>query len=188
MNDQEIIALYFARSEKAIAKTAEKYGKYCYTVAHHILKNHEDSEECVNDTYLKTWDRIPPERPLHFCAYLGKITRNLALGLYEKYTAEKRGGGETALVLEELAECIASDDTVEKAIAEKEMADILNRFLAELPMQTRKIFMRRYWYLSSLKEIARDFHMSEGNVRIILFRTRKKLQKILEREGFFYDK
>lgn len=185
MSDQEIIALYFARSEKAIAKTAEKYGKYCYTIAYHILKNHEDSEECVNDTYLKIWNHIPPARPFRFCAYLGKITRNLALRLYETYNAEKRGGGEITLVLEELEDCIVSEHTIDNALTDKEIMSVLNRFLADLPIQTRKIFMRRYWYLSSVREIARDFHMTENHIRTILFRARQKLKIMLEQEDIF---
>ena len=185
MSDQEIIALYFARSEKAIAKTAEKYGKYCYTIAYHILKNHEDSEECVNDTYLKIWNHIPPARPFRFCAYLGKITRNLALRLYETYNAEKRGGGEITLVLEELEDCIVSEHTIDNALKDQEITSVLNRFLADLPIQTRKIFMRRYWYLSSVREIARDFHMTENHIRTILFRARQKLKIMLEQEDIF---
>lgn len=185
MTDREIIELYFARSEKAIDETAKKYGKYCYTVANNILKNREDSEECVSDTYFKVWQTIPPARPLRFCAYLGKITRNLALRLYEKYSAEKRGGGEIALALDELAECISANDTAEQMLTERQITEILDRFLAGLPEKTRKIFVRRYWYLSSAKEIAKDHHMSEENVRLILFRTHEKLKKILEDEEVF---
>ena len=182
MTDREIIELYFARSEKAIDETAKKYGKYCYTIANNILKNRENSEECVNDTYLKAWNHIPPERPLRFFAYLGKITRNLALRVYENYTAEKRGGGEITLVLVELEDCIASENTIEKALTSKEITSVLNAFLSDLPIQTRKIFMRRYWYLSSVREIARDFHMTENHIRTILFRARKKLKSMLEQE------
>ena len=184
MTDEEIIKLYFARSEKAIGETAKKYGKYCYTIANNILNNNEDSEECVNDTYFKTWETIPPERPLRFRAYLAKITRNSALRLYEKYSAEKRGGKETSLALDELTECLPANDTTEQIFTRNQITQTINGFLEKLPEKTRAIFVRRYWYLSDAKEIARDFHMSEGAVRVLLFRTREKLQKILQEEIF----
>ena len=183
MTDQEITDLYFARSENAIRETARKYGSYCHAIANRILDSHEDSEECVNDTYMKAWETIPPKKPLQLSAYLGKITRNLALSRLEKRTAQKRGDGELALALHELSDCIPSTDDTERALLSGELTDILDTFLAELPTETRKIFMRRYWYLSSVKEIARDFHMRENHVRVILFRARGKLKEILEKEG-----
>ena len=183
MTDQEIISLFFSRSENAIAQTAKKYGKYCHTIAYHILKNHEDSEECVNDTYLKAWKTIPPQKPNYLSAYLGKITRNTALHRYAKQTAKKRGTGEFPLALDELSECIPSTENTEKTLLEEELTRMLNTFLTELTTETRNIFLRRYWYFSSIQEIARDFGMKESNVRVILFRTREKLKIFLEKEG-----
>lgn len=183
MDEKQIIELYWARSEKAIAETDKKYGKLCYQIAFHILANAEDSEECVNDTYLKAWSVIPPKRPVKLSAFLGKITRNLALNRYEKYTAEKRGGGQTALALEELAECIPDSYSVEQTVNDMILADKLNLFLSALPVEARKIFMRRYWNLSSVKEIAAAYTISESKVKMSLFRTRDKLRTFLEQEG-----
>ena len=184
MTDKEITELYFARSENAIRETAKKYGKYCHTIADRILHSREDSEECVNDTYMKAWETIPPKSPAKLSAYLGKITRNFAIKRYEKRTAEKRANGELSLALDELAECIPANEDTEHTVLSGELTRILDAFLSELPTESRKIFMRRYFYLSSAKEIARDLHMTENNVRIILFRVRGKLKDTLEKEGF----
>ncbi len=183
MDDRQIIALYNERSEAALSETAKKYGRYCRTVAYNILLNEEDSEECVNDTWLRAWDSIPPQCPERLSAFLGKITRNLALNRYKHNTREKRGGGQTVLVLEELAECIPGADRTEEAVEEALLVDVLNRFLEELPTEKRKIFLRRYWYLSSVKEIVVDFGLSESNVKMTLLRLRRKLKQTLEKEG-----
>ena len=183
MEDKQIIELYNERSEAAISETAEKYGKYCYTIAYHILYNEQDSEECVNDTYLKTWETIPPQYPNKLSAFLGKITRNLALNRYRYYIREKRGYGQVALALEELQECIPNSNKVEQAIEEKYLIEVLNRFLYNLPAEKRMIFLRRYWYLSSIQEIARDYEISESKVKMTLLRVRNKLKQILEKEG-----
>lgn len=183
MDENQIIDLYWARSENAIAETARKYGKFCHCVAFRILANHEDSEECVNDAYLKAWNAIPPGRPNKLSAFLGKITRNLALKKYEMYAAEKRGGGHVPLALEELAECIPDPNTVERWVDDRMLAKLLNNFLAALPRETRKIFMRRYWSLSSVKEIAQEYGISESKVKMSLMRTRGKLRSFLEQEG-----
>lgn len=183
MDDQKLIELYWQRSENAIAETAKKYGNYCYRVAYNILANNEDSEECVNDTYQKAWDSIPPQRPQILRAFLGKITRNLSLNCYDKRMAEKRGAGQVALALEELSECLPSTNHVEKVIDDMAFAQLLNSFLAALPADTRKIFMRRYWYLDSIQEIAAAFSISESKVKTTLFRTRNKLKLCLEKEG-----
>lgn len=183
MDDQHIVDLYWARSENAISETAKKYGKYCHYIAFHILHNHEDCEECVNDTYLKAWHNIPPHRPTMLSTFLGKITRNLSLHKYEKYTAQKRGGGQVPLALEELQECVPTSNNTEHVIDDLMLAEILNRFLRDLPTDTRKIFVQRYWYLMSVKEIAADCHISESKVKVSLFRTRNELKQILEKEG-----
>ena len=183
MNDEQIIDLYWSRQENAITETSKKYGKYCNRIAFHILHNKEDSEECVNDTYMKVWDVIPPQRPKMLAAFLGKITRNLALNRYKYYTTEKRGAGQVAIVLEELEECIPAKNDTEQIIEDELFVDILNRFLAAQAPKIRKIFIRRYWYMSSVKEIAADYKLSESDVKMTLYRVRGELKKILEKEG-----
>ncbi|MFA7673440.1 MAG: sigma-70 family RNA polymerase sigma factor [Clostridia bacterium] len=183
MDDRQIVELYFKRSESAITETAGKYGRYCHYIAYNILHSEEDAEECVNDTYLKAWNCIPPHKPDMLSAFLGKITRNLSLNLYAKYTAQKRGLGQTALVLSELEECLSSSDNVEQAADEDALVDAIDRFLAVMPSETRKVFMRRYWYLSPVKEIADGYGISESKVKMTLFRTRKSLRQYLEKEG-----
>ncbi len=183
MNDEEIIELYWQRSEKAIAETKNRYEHYCHHIAFNILRNQEDCEECVNDTYLKAWESIPPNRPNVLSVFLGTITRNLSLNKYKYYNAEKRGLGQTAVALEELAECIPGRDNIEQMIEDENLTEILNHFLAKLKPKTRKIFMRRYWYLSSIKEIAKDFGMTESSVKMKLQRARGELKHILEKEG-----
>ena len=183
MDDRQIIALYNKRSEAALSETAKKYGRYCRTIAYNILFNEEDSEECVNDTWLRAWESIPPQCPERLSAFLGKITRNLALNRYKHKNREKRGGGQTLLVLEELSECIPGTDSTEEAVEEVILTEVLNRFLEDLPAEKRKVFLRRYWYLSSVKEIAADFGLSESNVKMTLLRLRSKLKQTLEKEG-----
>lgn len=183
MDDNQILDLYWARSESAISETSRKYGKYCHFVAYNILHNPEDSEECVNETWLKAWNSMPPHRPQRLSAFLGKITRNLSLNRYQRYNAEKRGRGRITLALEELQDCIPAAGCVEQVVDDLALADILNRFLASLGTETRKIFMRRYWYLCSVREIAASLHISESKVKMTLFRSRKELRTLLEKEG-----
>ena len=183
MEDNQIIQLYFDRSEDAISQTAIKYGKYCHTIAYNILHNFEDSEECVNDTLWKAWGVIPPRRPKRLAAFLGRITRNLSLDTYRRYTAEKRGGSEIAIALEELGDCASSQDGMDDHVDEMVLVDTLNSFLAGLPADHRKIFMRRYWYVSSVKEIADDYGITESKVKMSLLRSRNLLRSILEKEG-----
>lgn len=183
MEDGEIIALYWARSEEALSETARKYGRYCHSIARNILNNDEDAEECVSDAYLRAWNAIPPARPARLQTWLGRIVRNLALNRREKASAEKRGAGQIPLILDELAECIPDGldgDAVTESILIK---DVLDRFLEALPPDTRKIFVRRYWYMSSLKEIAEEYGISEGSAAVSLLRTRTKLRSVLEKEG-----
>ncbi|SFC49668.1 RNA polymerase sigma factor [Ruminococcus albus] len=184
MQDEEIIGLYLARSENAITETSGKYGGYCNSIAMNILHDHSDSEEVVNDSYLKIWNTIPPSRPLSLKAYLGRIVRNLSLNLYEKLNSAKRGKGEVKLVLEELAEVIPSDESAEKYTEQKVLEQLLDSFLGTLDDGTRKIFVRRYWYMSSVKEIAHSYKLSESAVKMRLKRTREALKKYLEQEGW----
>ena len=183
MDDKQILELYNERSETAISETAEKYGKYCHYIAYNILYNIQDSEECVNDTYLKAWQTIPPHYPSKLSTYLGKITRNLALNRYKYYNRQKRGEGQTELVLDELLECVPATESTEQAVEEKILVEVLNRFLNDLPEEKMKIFMRRYWYMRTIKEIADDFAMGESKVKMILSRSRSKLKQLLEKEG-----
>ena len=183
MEDRQIVDLYLMRSEDAISETEKKYGRYCHYIAYCILENDEDAKEIVNDTYLKTWNTVPPNRPDPLKTYVGMITRQLSLDRYEEKHAQKRGG-ETALVLEELAECIPDGDSREDIGERVALRDALNKFVSSLPDETQRMFIRRYWYTSSISEIARDYSMREGNVAVLLLRTRKKLKKYLTKEGF----
>ena len=183
MEDKQIVDLYWSRSETAISETAIKYGRYCYYIAHNILHNNEDSEECVNDTYLNAWKAMPDQRPSKLSTFLGKITRNLSLNRWELYNAEKRGSGQIPLALHELHECIPSTNSADHLADDLALAEILNRFLAALPKEKRMIFMRRYWYLSPIAEIAADYSMSESKVKMSLLRSRNALKQVLEEEG-----
>jgi RNA polymerase sigma factor (sigma-70 family) len=183
LEDSKIVDLYWERSEAAIDETANKYSRYCHSISFNILHNTEDAEECVNDTYLRAWNAIPPNRPNCFSVFLGKITRNLSLDKYKKYTARKRGLGQTELTLSELDECIPIKSNVEQSIDEKDLVKILNSFLESLPKQKRIMFIQRYWYLMSIKAIAEDSNYSESKVKSTLFRTRNALKCILEKEG-----
>ena len=185
MQDQEIISLYWNRNEDAIVQTQKKYGRYCHTIAWNILRNQEDSEECTNDTWMHAWNAIPPERPSILRAFLGKITRNLALNRYENSHAAKRGGGEVLLCLDELAECLAdsSRGRTEDATDRMTLVNALNTFLQTLGTEERKMFVRRYWYMDSVREIAARYGFSESKVKMSLLRTRERLKKHLEKEG-----
>lgn len=183
MEDKQIVELYWARSETAISETEKKYGRYCHYIAYQILHNDEDAKEVVNDTYLKTWNTIPPERPDPLKPYVGTISRQLALDVYKKQNAQKRGG-QVSLVLDELSECIPDNDSGADIGESVALSDALNRFMWNLPQRTRNIFVRRYFYMSSVAEIAKDFSMKESNVTMHLLRTRKKLEQFLQKEGF----
>lgn len=184
MDDKQILDLYWERSEAAISETSKKYGKYCRYIAFNILHNDEDSEECVNDTYLRAWNSIPPNRPSVLKTFLGKITRNLSLDRYELLNAKKRNGGQMSLIFDEIQECIPSLDSTENIVEEIALTDILNRFLSSLSLEQRKIFMRRYWYLSPIKEIATEYGMSESKIKMSLFRSRNELKKIVRERRY----
>ena len=179
--DSEIIALYWERSETAIRETDRKYGKYCHAIAYNILYSKEDAEECVNDTYLKAWNSMPPERPDSLSAYLGKLTRNLALNRYAYKHADKRNIHLTEIYDEATEPFADSADMLDEMI----LREAINTFLASLSAETRILFMRRYWYMSPVKQIARDYGLPEGTVKSILSRTRKKFKDYLEKEGIY---
>lgn len=182
MDDNDIIDLYFNRSERAITETANKYGGYCYSIAYNILTDNEDSEECVSDTYLAAWNTMPPRRPSILATFLGKITRCISIDRWRARNAYKRGGGEILLALEELEDC-AGDQTVEKALERKQLARLVNRFLDSLPETERRVFLCRYWYLDSAESIAGYFGFSTSKVYSMLHRTRGKLRAELQKEG-----
>lgn len=183
MEDQQIIELFWQRSEEAIAQTAKKYGRYCHTIAYNILQDECDSDECVNDTYMRAWETIPPRRPTLFSALLAAITRNLALDRYKRDHAQKRGGGQVAVALDELQECLPGGKSEEELIENRLLTETLNHFLYSLPPRTRQIFMLRYWYLCSIRKIAQSLQISESGVKMTLLRTRKQLKAALQKEG-----
>lgn len=182
MEDKQIVALYCDRQESAIEKTAEKYGKYCFSIADNILHNTEDSEECVNDTWMKAWLSIPPTIPAYLRVFLGKITRNLSFDKYRASHSAKRGGGEMPLILDELEEVLIGGSDIEAEYERKELVEAINTFLYALSEKDSKIFVRRYFFAETTGEIAERFHLKESNVRVILSRTRKKLQAYLIEE------
>lgn len=184
LTDQEIIALYFARDEQAIDETGKKYGSYCYTVAQRIVRVHEDAEECVSDTWLRTWNAIPPKRPDILKMFLAKITRNLALNRWEMRRAEKRGGGETALVIDELAECVAGSSSPESEVLASELGASIDAFVRALPERDGNVFLRRYFYNETPEEIAGRYGLTANNVSVILHRVREKLRVHLTKEGY----
>lgn len=183
MEDEKIIELYWQRNEEALAQTSQKYGAFCYHIAHNILKDGEDSRECVNDTWFKAWMSIPPKRPAFFQAFLGKITRNLSLDRYRRSRAAKRGNGALELVYEELEECIGAYDGMEKQTESLVVTEALRHFLEELSHDARIIFIRRYWYADSIEEIAKRYGMSTAKVKSALMRSRNRLKEFLEKEG-----
>lgn len=183
MEDSRIIDLYWDRDETAIRHTAEKYGRYCRKIASNILCSKEDCEECVNDTYLRAWNAMPTERPDILSAFLGAITRNLSLDRYRKNHRKKRGEGEVSLIFDELQGCVGTDGP-EQHLDTMALSDCINGFLAEIEKESRMIFVRRYWYMDSTREIAEHFCISESKVKSALFRARKKLYVYLQREGF----
>lgn len=183
MTDREIVALFFARDESAIAQIDSAYGNYCRAIADSILQNDEDTEECVSDAYLRAWNAIPPASPLLLRTYLGKITRRLAFDRYQKRHADKRGGGQIPLILDELSECLPSRGNPDETDNTLLTQDCLDRFLRSLPDEQRWMFVRRYWYAARVKDIAKALHKSENDVSVTLSRLRSKLKDELEKEG-----
>lgn len=185
MEDQQIVSLYWNKHEKAISETQHKYGKYCFAIAYNILFSCDDANEVVNDTYMAAWNSIPPHSPTILSTFLGKITRRISIDRWKKLRAEKRGGGEMPIALDELAECIPASDNVEHEIEQKYLSYLLNEFLMKLPETEQKVFMCRYWYLDSISYICTQFNFSQSKVKSMLARTRKKLRIFLEKEGVF---
>ena len=181
MDDKSIVELFLARAESAISEAAKKYGRYCRYIALHLLGNEQDAEEVENDTYMKLWQSIPPKKPDPLKPYVGRIVRNIALNRIEEKSAQKRG--EVTLVLEELSECL-SDNSGEELGESFALREALNSFLAALDEKTRIIFMQRYFYTCTVREIAAARGLKESAVTMLLFRTRQKLKEHLHKEGF----
>lgn len=182
MQDNELLQLFLKRCEQAISETADKYGKYALYIADNILPSREDSEECVNDAYVSLWNTIPPAKPASLKAYLARTVRNISLDRLRKNDAKKRGSGVLGEVLDELKEAAA--DTPETVSDANHLADLINGFVAGLEKQQRIVFVKRYWYLSPSKQIARECDISVSAVNTMLHRLRQQLKNYLEREGY----
>jgi RNA polymerase sigma-70 factor (ECF subfamily) len=178
MDDNAIVELFWQRSEDALSECISRFGSYCRKIAANILYSGDDADECVNETWLRAWNAIPPAKPSVLRAFLGKITRNIALNRVAASHAQKRGGGATELALEELAEIAAP-----ARLEEGEITAAINDFLETEPEESADIFVKRYWYLQSIKEIAAEYRYSESKVTSILFRQRGRLKEKLESEG-----
>ncbi len=185
MNDSQIVSLYWARDEAAITESNAKYGAYCRSIAWNILQNEEDANEIVNDTWLGAWNAMPPHRPSVLSTFLGKITRRLSLKRWRFKNAQKRGGGETALTLDELMDCIPGGKMVDERLEAENLARVIDEFLATLPKEERQVFVLRYWYMSSIAEICKRHGFSKSKTESMLHRTRKKLLAKLNEEGVF---
>ncbi len=187
MEDADIIDLYWSRNEQAIHETDRKYRLYCLSVSENILRDRQDSEECVNDTWLRAWNAIPPDRPIHLKMFLAKITRALSVDKLRQKFAAKRGGGEVAAVIDELAECIPSSEDVHSTIERMELDMVINNFLSTISEKERKVFLCRYFFAESIKEISERYGLKGNTIPVILSRTRQKLKKHLLKEGYGRD-
>lgn len=181
MEDKEIVDLFWQRREIAIEETTRKYNSYCFSIANNILNNSQDAQECVNDAYYAVWNSIPSARPTIFKTFLGRIARNISLNRYDYNRAKKRNS-QFDILLSELEECIPAHEEVEKEILQGEIGKVISDFLRQCPLEHRKIFVRRYWYSDSIKDISKLYKINENKVKSILFRTRNKLKTHLERE------
>ena len=184
VDDKELIKLYFDRNELAVTETQRKFGGYLYTIAHNILGSVQDAEECVNDVLMRLWDHIPPANPENVYAYFASVARSVARKRYQKNHALKRGGNEAELVLDELRDCCTDPDTVEQKIDSRSLRDAITDFLDTLKPEQQTIFVQRYWYVCPIEDIAEDLGISKSKVSVTLMRTRQKLRKHLEQEGF----
>ena len=184
MEDSQIVQLYWERDARAIPASSEAYGTYCHAIAFRILFSEQDAEEAVNDTWLHAWNAIPPHRPAVLSTFLGKLTRRISLTMLQRRQAQKRGGGEFDLVLEELSECVSGGETAEEAAESHALQDAINAFLASLPRKKRSAFLLRYWHAEPVSAIARRLGMTENSVSVTLHRTRAALRDYLTERGF----
>lgn len=182
MEDNAIIALFWARSQQAITETADKYGRRLHQLSMNILHNHEDAQECVNDTYHATWNTLPPQKPDFFFAYLARLARNFSFDKYDYNHAKKRTATVVSLS-KELECCIPASNEPDQKLESAEIGAALNAFLQEQPKEMRRVFIQRYWYAQSIRAISIDCGVSESKVKSMLFRMRRKLKIHLEREG-----
>ena len=184
MEDSAIIQLYWDRDEAAIRETDAVYGQRLQGLSQHILDSREDARECVNDACQGAWDSIPPNRPENLKTYLGKLTRRICMKRWRSLDTRKRGGGEIPLSLEELGECVPDGKRIDEALAAKELADVIDRFLRTLPRQERQVFVLRYWYGFPVKEICKRSGFGKSKLESMLHRTRRKLRETLGEEGY----
>ena len=184
MQDEEIIALYFRRDEAAIAHTRDKYGRYLDRIAYNILYDRQDSEESVSETYLKAWNAMPPHRPAQLGLFLGKITRQVSIDLWRKKSSRKRSASQYALSLSELEECVSGGDVTLQAAQLHALTEAIARWLRGQSRKTRDVFLCRYYFLDSVRQVAQSCAMTEANVKTTLFRARQSLRAYLEQEGF----
>lgn len=182
LSDNDIISMFCERNETALSAVSLKYGSYCGTVVRNILKDPQDAEECLNDTWLKAWESIPPENPRNLGGFLVKIAKNISLNRYAKSHTQRRGGGELPLVLDELSECVADKNNVEKVYEQKLLTDAVNEFLRTLSPEKRDIFVLRYWYCLPVAEIARKVGSGRSSVSVTLSRTRRSLAAYLTKK------
>jgi RNA polymerase sigma-70 factor (ECF subfamily) len=185
MLDRDLIAMYEHRDESAIDETAKMYGGYCTCIAMNILSDRQDAEECVNDTWLRVWNVIPPERPRVFATFIGRITKHLSLDKYKMSNRQKRGGGEFPIILQELDECVSSRESIEAEVEAHELTVVIEDFLSNLPKDDRLFFMRRYYHNDKISDIAARYDVNENRVTSSLFRSRKKLRVCLGKEGLY---
>lgn len=184
MEDRDILAMYFRRDEQALSETDKKYGKMLHRISENIVRNREDAEECVNDTYQKAWENIPPTRPEHFLGYLAKIARNFSLGKLDYHQAVKRNA-DVVNLSQEMEECIP-DGVDENAMIESwDIEESINSFLRKQKEEHRKIFVRRYFYSDSVRAIASAYGISSSKVKVVLFRMRKELKEHMEQGGIW---
>ena len=183
MEDHRIIELFWARSQQAIAESETKYGAYCHTIARGILDREEDAEECVNDTWLRAWNTIPPQRPNILSAFFGKLTRNLSLDRWRRNRAAKRGGSQVEVALQELEGCLPDHRRPEERLEAHETAALISGFLRRQPDLDRRLFVRRYFHMESIAVLSTRFGLTESQVKSRLHRTRQKLKTALEQEG-----
>ena len=184
MEDTEIIDLYWQRDQRAIDETHGKYGGFLAGIAWNILRSHSDAEECVNDTYLRTWNAIPPARPSAFRAWLGRIVRNLSLDRWKQSRTAKRGGDGMEVLLGELDDCVPEPHGTEKTMEDQEIASLISAFLRTQSEDARSMFILRYFYCDSIEEISSRFGCGESRVKTTLLRTRRKLREHLIKEGY----
>lgn len=185
MQDEEIVQLLWEREEEGLVAIQGKYTRYCGAVARRIVESKEDAEECLNDTWLRAWNSIPPHRPENLAGYLAKIVRNQALSLYKKQHRQKRGGGTMSVALEELSDCLTDGTDISEEVEKQELSTVITSYLKGKSREQQAVFIKRYFYMMDIGELAASLSMKENTVKSILFRMRKELKKYLEKEGIY---